>query len=234
MKKTALLSSLLFALILNSGISRADDGGGFLRTIVPDLLVFGVTYEVTDLLSNASYRGGAISNMAINTQDIKSSVTIDGGDVLKLGGTPASVSDTVTQNTTATSAPSGSSNITMTSSSYGSNLSSSTTNTANNVATATTDATQNISAIALANSISATSIGAMNTGNVDINQAIRGKSTYNPSVSNLAINTADIKSSVNLTADDYMSIKNTSISAAAVGAMNTGNITVTAPSIPRH
>ena len=195
-------------------------------------LIKNVVDEVTDLLSDASYKGGAISNIAVNSSDISATVNLEGQKV-RLGGTPATVSVAVTQNLTSSNLNASSSEINQNNNTTKSNLTTAVTNTTENIATANSNAVANISAIALANSISATAIGAMNTGNVDLTQAQRsgfgGASTYNPSVANLAVNTSDITSAVNISAAEGLRISNTSISAAAVGAMNTGNISVSAP-----
>ncbi|MBU3581348.1 hypothetical protein ICN19_04895 [Polynucleobacter sp. AP-Capit-er-40B-B4] len=195
-------------------------------------LIKNVVDEVTDLLSDASYKGGSFSNIAVNSSDILATVDL-AGQKIKLGGTPATVSVAVTQNLTSSNINASSSEINQNNNTTKSNLTTAVTNTTENIATANSNAVANISAIALANSISATAIGAMNTGNVDLTQAQRsglgGLSTYNPSVANLAVNTSDITSAVTISAVESLRINNTSISAAAVGAMNTGNISVTAP-----
>ncbi|QWD24277.1 hypothetical protein G6687_05160 [Polynucleobacter paneuropaeus] len=227
-------------------------GGGYSNS---SRLVTNVTDQVTDLLSAASYQGGNISNIAINTADIKSRVDITGTTIITTGmGATAAATSTQTLtssqlNTNDLSNQSSTSKINQLSGAGNSS-------TTNNIASTASTASANITATAIDNNFSATSIGAMNSGNIDITQAstngkagnlsiqglnldsqsvsagqlelLKGYATFNPSVANLAINTSDISSEVKVKADS-ISLGNTSISAASVGAMNTGNITVTAP-----
>jgi len=264
MKQNQLITSIAALLmLLNTGIAKAEVDGG--RS--SNGLIINVTDQVTNLLSAASYQGGSVSNIAINTKDISSTVAIgvvSGGgpgtpNTITFTGTPATVSNTVNQ--TLTSSQLNTNGITGTQNqavnSRDGNSASSITGTTNNIASSASTVSSNLSAIALANSVSATSIGAMNSGNVNLTQAsadgfqlnvgiqdlnlgrnsglgsgqlngVDGKATYNPSVANFAMNTSAITSAVTMNAVETISIGNTSISAASVGAMNTGNITVTA------
>jgi hypothetical protein len=265
-KNQAITSVAAFLMLLNIGVTKAEpDGSGSLNG-----LIMNVTDQVTNLLSAASSQGGNVSNIAINTKDISSTVTIgtggpDNPSKLTFSGTPALVSNTVNQTLNSsqlnTNGITGTQNQTV--NSKDGNSASSITGTTNNIASSASTVSSNLSAIALANSVSATSIGAMNSGNINLTQAnadgltfnldiqdlnlgrnsgpgsgqlngVDKKATYNPSVSNLAMNTSAITSAVTVsTAVGDISIGNTSISAASVGAMNTGNITVTAaPAIP--
>jgi hypothetical protein len=83
--------------------------------------------------------------------------------------------------------------------------------TTNNIASTASTASANITATAIDNNFSATSIGAMNSGNIDITQAIKGYATFNPSVANLAINTSAISSEVKVNASTSIDLANTSI-----------------------
>lgn len=237
-------------MLLSIGIANAQGYSNSSR------LVTNVTDQVTDLLSAASYQGGNISNIAINTADIKSRVDITGANITT-GGSGASASAASSQiltssqlNTNDLSNQSSQSKINQLSGAGNSS-------TTNNIASTASTASANITATAIDNNFSATSIGAMNSGNIDITQAstngkagnlsiqglnldsqsvsagqlelLKGYATFNPSVANLAINTSAISSEVKVNASADISLANTSISAASVGAMNTGNITVTAP-----
>ena len=249
-KNQAITSVAALLMLLSIGIANAQGYSNSSR------LVTNVTDQVTDLLSAASYQGGNISNIAINTADIKSRVDIT-GETIRTTGSGATATATSTQNLTSSqlntnelSNPSSNSKINQLSGAGNSS-------TTNNIASTASTASANITATAIDNNFSATSIGAMNSGNIDITQAstngkagnlsiqglnydsqsvsagqlelLKGYSTFNPSVANLAINTSDISSEVKVKASDNISLGNTSISAASVGAMNTGNITVTAP-----
>lgn len=249
-KNQAITSVAALLMLLSIGIANAQGYSNSSR------LVTNVTDQVTDLLSAASYQGGNISNIAINTADIKSRVDIT-GETIRTTGSGATATATSTQNLTSSqlntnelSNPSSNSKINQLSGAGNSS-------TTNNIASTASTASANITATAIDNNFSATSIGAMNSGNIDITQAstngkagnlsiqglnydsqsvsagqlelLKGYATFNPSVANLAINTSDISSEVKVKASDNISLGNTSISAASVGAMNTGNITVTAP-----
>ena len=251
-------SKILFPilLLLSIGIANAQDWGGGSNS---SRLITNVTDQVTDLLSASSYQGGNISNIAINTADIKSSVEITGLiiDTRGTGATATAISNQVlntTQNNT-NALNNSTSNINQLSGTGNSS-------TTNNIASTASTVSANITATAIDNSFSATSIGAMNSGNVDITQAstngraanvgiqglnleswsvsagqlnlLNGSATFNPSVANLAINTSNISSEVKLDASASIDLHNTSISADSVGAMNTGNITVTAAPTPVH
>ena len=242
----------LIILLLSIGIANAQGWGGGSNS---SLLITNVTDQVTDLLSAASYQGGNISNIAINTADIKSRVEISGGSIAT-GGTGATATATSTQ--TLTSSQINTNTLSNNTASKVNQLSGAgNSSTTNNIASTASTASANITATAIDNNFSATSIGAMNSGNVDITQAstngrqanlgiqglnfdsgsvsagqlnlLNGSATFNPSVANLAINTSDISSEVKVKATTSIDLQNTSISAASVGAMNTGNITVTAP-----
>ncbi|QWD27663.1 hypothetical protein G6684_05055 [Polynucleobacter paneuropaeus] len=248
-KNQAITSVAALLMLLSIGIANAEGYSNSSR------LVTNVTDQVTDLLSAASYQGGNISNIAINTADIKSRVDITGTTITTTGtGATAAANSTQTLtssqlNTNDLSNQSSTSKINQLSGAGNSS-------TTNNIASTASTASANITATAIDNNFSATSIGAMNSGNIDITQAstngkagnlsiqglnldsqsvsagqlelLKGYATFNPSVANLAINTSDISSEVKVKADS-ISLGNTSISAASVGAMNTGNITVTAP-----
>ncbi|QWD10073.1 hypothetical protein G6713_05005 [Polynucleobacter paneuropaeus] len=248
-KNQAITSVAALLMLLSIGIANAQGYSNSSR------LVTNVTDQVTDLLSAASYQGGNISNIAINTADIKSRVDITGTTIITTGaGATAAATSTQTLtssqlNTNDLSNQSSKSKINQLSGAGNSS-------TTNNIASTASTASANITATAIDNNFSATSIGAMNSGNIDITQAstngkagnlsiqglnldsqsvsagqlelLKGYATFNPSVANLAINTSDISSEVKVKADS-ISLGNTSISAASVGAMNTGNITVTAP-----
>jgi len=247
-------SKILFPilLLLSIGIANAQDWGGGSNS---SRLITNVTDQVTDLLSASSYQGGNISNIAINTADIKSRVEISGGTIAT-GGTGATATATSTQ--TLTSSQINTNTLSNNTASKVNQLSGAgNSSTTNNIASTASTASANITATAIDNNFSATSIGAMNSGNVDITQAstngrqanlgiqglnfdsgsvsagqlnlLNGSATFNPSVANLAINTSDISSEVKVKATTNIDLQNTSISAASVGAMNTGNITVTAP-----
>jgi len=242
----------LIILLLSIGIANAQGWGGGSNS---SRLITNVTDQVTDLLSAASYQGGNISNIAINTADIKSRVEIS-GDSIATGGTGATATATSTQ--TLTSSQINTNTLSNNTASKVNQLSGAgNSSTTNNIASTASTASANITATAIDNNFSATSIGAMNSGNVDITQAstngrqanlgiqglnfdsgsvsagqlnlLNGSATFNPSVANLAINTSDISSEVKVKATTSIDLQNTSISAASVGAMNTGNITVTAP-----
>ena len=242
-KNQAITSVAALLMLLSIGIANAQDYSNSSR------LVTNVTDQVTDLLSAASYQGGNISNIAINTADIKSRVDITGPSITTTGaGATATATSAQTListqvNTNDLGNPSSTSKINQLSGAGNSS-------TTNNIASTASTASANITATAIDNNFSATSIGAMNSGNIDITQAstngkagnlsiqsvsagqlelLKGYATFNPSVANLAINTSDISSEVKVKASDNISLGNTSISAASVGAMNTGNITVTAP-----
>ena len=251
-KNKAITSVAALLMLLSIGIANAQDYSNSSR------LVTNVTDQVTDLLSAASYQGGNISNIAINTADIKSSVDITGERITTTGsGASASANTTQTLisiqvNTNDLSNSNSTSKINQLSGAGNSS-------TTNNIASTASTASANITATVIDNIFSATSIGAMNSGNIDITQAstngkagnlsiqglnldsqsvsagqlelLQGYATFNPSVANLAINTSAISSEVNVHAwaSPGISLENTSISAASVGAMNTGNITVTAP-----
>ncbi|MBT8553081.1 hypothetical protein G6683_04955 [Polynucleobacter paneuropaeus] len=249
-KNQAITSVAALLMLLSIGIANAEGYSNSSR------LVTNVTDQVTDLLSAASYQGGNISNIAINTADIKSRVDITGTTITTTGtGATAAANSTQTLtssqlNTNDLSNPSSTSKINQLSGTGNSS-------TTNNIASTASTASANITATAIDNNFSATSIGAMNSGNIDITQAstngkagnlsiqglnldsqsvsagqlelLKGYATFNPSVANLAINTSDISSEVKVKGSDSISLGNTSISAASVGAMNTGNITVTAP-----
>ena len=249
-KNQAITSVAALLMLLSIGIANAEGYSNSSR------LVTNVTDQVTDLLSAASYQGGNISNIAINTADIKSRVDIT-GTTITTTGTGATAAATSTQtltssqlNTNDLSNPSSKSKINQLSGAGNSS-------TTNNIASTASTASANITATAIDNNFSATSIGAMNSGNIDITQAstngkagnlsiqglnldsqsvsagqlelLKGYATFNPSVANLAINTSAISSEVKVNASTSIDLANTSISAASVGAMNTGNITVTAP-----
>jgi hypothetical protein len=249
-KNQAITSVAALLMLLSIGIANAQGNSN------SSPLVINVADKVTDLLSAASYQGGNISNIAINTADIKSRVDIT-GPAITTGGSGATATATSTQNLT--SSQLNTNDLSNTSSKSKINQLSGTGNssTTNNIASTASTASANITATAIDNNFSATSIGAMNSGNIDITQAstngkagnlsiqglnldsqsvsagqlelLKGYATFNPSVANLAINTSDISSEVKVKASDSISLGNTSISAASVGAMNTGNITVTAP-----
>ena len=249
-KNQAITSVAALLMLLSIGIANAQDYSNSSR------LVTNVTDQVTDLLSAASHQGGSISNIAINTADIKSSVDIT-GEKITTTGTGATATATSTQ--TLTSSQLNTNDLSNSSSTSKINQLSGAGNssTTNNIASTASTASANITATAIDNNFSATSIGAMNSGNIDITQAstngkagnlsiqglnldslsvsagqlelLKGYATFNPSVANLAINTSDISSEVKVKASDSISLANTSISAASVGAMNTGNITFTAP-----
>ncbi|MDH6504977.1 hypothetical protein [Polynucleobacter sphagniphilus] len=251
-KNQAITSVAALLMLLSIGIANAQGYSNSSR------LVTNVTDQVTDLLSAASYQGGNISNISINTADIKSRVDITGANITT-GGSGASASAASSQiltssqlNTNDLSNQSSQSKINQLSGAGNSS-------TTNNIASTASTASANITATAIDNNFSATSIGAMNSGNIDITQAstngkagnlsieglsldshsqsvsagqlelLNGYATFNPSVANLAINTSAISSEVKVNASADISLANTSISAASVGAMNTGNITVTAP-----
>ena len=242
-KNQAITSVAALLMLLSIGIANAQGYSNSSR------LVTNVTDQVTDLLSAASYQGGNISNIAINTADIKSRVDITGPSITTTGaGATATATSAQTListqvNTNDLGNPSSTSKINQLSGAGNSS-------TTNNIASTASTASANITATVIDNNFSATSIGAMNSGNIDITQAstngkagnlsiqsvsagqlelLKGYATFNPSVANLAINTSDISSEVKVKASDNISLGNTSISAASVGAMNTGNITVTAP-----
>ena len=244
-KNQAITSVAALLMLLSIGIANAQDYSNSSR------LVTNVTDQVTDLLSAASYQGGNISNIAINTADIKSRVDITGPSITTTGaGATATATSAQTListqvNTNDLGNPSSTSKINQLSGAGNSS-------TTNNIASTASTASANITATVIDNNFSATSIGAMNSGNIDITQAstngkagnlsiqglnagqlelLNGYATFNPSVANLAINTSAISSEVNVHAwaSAGISLENTSISAASVGAMNTGNITVTAP-----
>lgn len=251
-KNQAITSVAALLMLLSIGIANAQGYSNSSR------LVTNVTDQVTDLLSAASYQGGNISNIAINTADIKSRVDITGPSITTTGaGATATATSAQTListqvNTNDLGNPSSTSKINQLSGAGNSS-------TTNNIASTASTASANITATAIDNNFSATSIGAMNSGNIDITQAstngkagnlsiqglnydsqsvsagqlelLKGYATFNPSVANLAINTSAISSEVNVHAwaSAGISLENTSISAASVGAMNTGNITVTAP-----
>ncbi len=244
-KNQAITSVAALLMLLSIGIANAQDYSNSSR------LVTNVTDQVTDLLSAASYQGGNISNIAINTADIKSRVDITGTTITTTGsGATATATSAQTListqvNTNDLGNPSSTSKINQLSGAGNSS-------TTNNIASTASTASANITATVIDNNFSATSIGAMNSGNIDITQAstngkagnlsiqglnagqlelLNGYATFNPSVANLAINTSAISSEVNVHAwaSAGISLENTSISAASVGAMNTGNITVTAP-----
>jgi hypothetical protein len=249
-KNQAITSVAALLMLLSIGIANAQGYSNSSR------LVTNVTDQVTDLLSAASYQGGNISNIAINTADIKSRVDIT-GTTITTTGTGATAAATSTQ--TLTSSQLNTNDLSNQSSKSKINQLSGAGNssTTNNIASTASTASANITATAIDNNFSATSIGAMNSGNIDITQAstngkagnlsiqglnldsqsvsagqlelLKGYATFNPSVANLAINTSDISSEVKVKASDTIGLGNTSISAASVGAMNTGNITVTAP-----
>jgi len=254
MNKIKTLVSIM--LLFSVGIANAQFGGGGNSS----RLVTNVTDQVTDLLSAASYQGGNISNIAINTADIKSRVEISGGTIAT-AGTGATATATSTQ--TLTSSQINTNTLSNNTASKVNQLSGAgNSSTTNNIASTASTASANITATAIDNNFSATSIGAMNSGNVDITQAstngrqanlgiqglnfdsgsvsagqlnlLNGSATFNPSVANLAINTSDISSEVKVKATTSIDLQNTSISAASVGAMNTGNITVTAAPTPSH
>ena len=251
MKKNQAITSVAALLMqLSIGIANAQDYSNSSR------LVTNVTDQVTDLLSAASYQGGNISNIAINTADIKSRVDIT-GPIITTTGTGATAAATSTQ--TLTSSQLNTNDLSNQSPKNQINQLSGAGNssTTNNIASTASTASANITATAIDNNFSATSIGAMNSGNIDITQAstngkagnlsiqglnldsqsvsagqlelLNGYATFNPSVANLAINTSAISSEVKVNASASIDLANTSISAASVGAMNTGNITVTAP-----
>lgn len=244
-KNQAITSVAALLMLLSIGIANAQDYSNSSR------LVTNVTDQVTDLLSAASYQGGNISNIAINTADIKSRVDITGptitttGSGATAGATSIQTLASTQSNTNDLGNPSSTSKINQLSGAGNSS-------TTNNIASTASTASANITATVIDNNFSATSIGAMNSGNIDITQAstngkagnlsiqglnagqlelLNGYATFNPSVANLAINTSAISSEVNVHAwaSAGISLENTSISAASVGAMNTGNITVTAP-----
>ena len=252
-KNQAITSVAALLMLLSIGIANAQDYSNSSR------LVTNVTDQVTDLLSAASYQGGNISNIAINTADIKSRVDITGATITTTGtGATATATSvqTLTSSQLNTNDLSNSSSMSKINQLSGAGNSSTT----NNIASTASTASANITATAIDNNFSATSIGAMNSGNIDITQAstngkagnlsiqglnldsqsvsagqlelLQGYATFNPSVANLAINTSAISSEVRLNApgsSGSIDLANTSISAASVGAMNTGNITVTAP-----
>ncbi|QWC96091.1 hypothetical protein G6733_04955 [Polynucleobacter paneuropaeus] len=246
-KNQAITSVAALLMLLSIGIANAQ---GYSNS---SHLVTNVTDQVTDLLSAASYQGGNISNIAINTADIKSRVDIT-GTTITTTGTGAAATATSTQ--TLTSSQLNTNDLSNQSSKINQLSGAGNSSTTNNIASTASTASANITATAIDNNFSATSIGAMNSGNIDITQAstngkagnlsiqglnldsgsvsagqlelLKGYATFNPSVANLAINTSDISSEVKVNADT-ISLGNTSISAASVGAMNTGNITVTAP-----
>ena len=249
-KNQAITSVAALLMLLSIGIANAEGYSNSSR------LVTNVTDQVTDLLSAASYQGGNISNIAINTADIKSRVDITGPSITTTGtGASAIANSTQTltssqSNTNDLGNPTSTSKINQLSGAGNSS-------TTNNIASTASTASANITATAIDNNFSATSIGAMNSGNIDITQAstngkagnlsiqglnldsqsvsagqlelLKGYATFNPSVANLAINTSAISSEVKVNASTSIDLANTSISAASVGAMNTGNITVTAP-----
>ena len=249
-KNQAITSVAALLMLLSIGIANAQDYSNSSR------LVTNVTDQVTDLLSAASYQGGNISNIAINTADIKSRVDITGATITTTGtGATATATSvqTLTSSQLNTNDLSNSSSMSKINQLSGAGNSSTT----NNIASTASTASANITATAIDNNFSATSIGAMNSGNIDITQAstngragnlsiqglnldsqsvsagqlelLQGYATFNPSVANLAINTSAISSEVKVNASASIDLANTSISAASVGAMNTGNITVTAP-----
>jgi hypothetical protein len=247
-KNQAITSVAALLMLLSIGIANAE------RFSNSSLLVTNVTDQVTDLLSAASYQGGNISNIAINTADIKSRVDIT-GTTIATTGSGATAAATSTQ--TLASSQLNKNDLSNQNSKINQLSGAGNSSTTNNIASTASTASANITATAIDNNFSATSIGAMNSGNIDITQAstngkagnlsiqglnldsqsvsagqlelLKGYATFNPSVANLAINTSDISSEVKVKASEGISLGNTSISAASVGAMNTGNITVTAP-----
>ena len=249
-KNQAITSVAALLMLLSIGIANAEGYSNSSR------LVTNVTDQVTDLLSAASYQGGNISNIAINTADIKSKVDITGPTITTTG---AGATATANSSQILTSSQLNTNDLSNTSSKSKINQLSGAGNssTTNNIASTASTASANITATAIDNNFSATSIGAMNSGNIDITQAstngkagnlsiqglnldsqsvsagqlelLKGYATFNPSVANLAINTSAISSEVKVNASTSIDLANTSISAASVGAMNTGNITVTAP-----
>ena len=240
-KNQAITSVAALLMLLSIGIANAQDYSNSSR------LVTNVTDQVTDLLSAASYQGGNISNIAINTADIKSRVDITGENITTTG---AGATVNVTSGQTLTSTQLNTNDLSNSSSKINQLSGAGNSSTTNNIASTASTASANITATAIDNNFSATSIGAMNSGNIDITQAstngkagnlsiqglnagqlelLNGYATFNPSVANLAINTSAISSEVKVNASDDIRLANTSISAASVGAMNTGNITVTAP-----
>ena len=249
-KNQAITSVAALLMLLSIGIANAEGYSNSSR------LVTNVTDQVTDLLSAASYQGGNISNIAINTADIKSRVDITGATITTTG---SGATATATSTQTLTSSQLNTNDLSNRSSKSQINQLSGAGNssTTNNIASTASTASANITATAIDNNFSATSIGAMNSGNIDITQAstngkagnlsiqglnldsqsvsagqlelLKGYATFNPSVANLAINTSAISSEVKVNASTSIDLANTSISAASVGAMNTGNITVTAP-----
>ena len=242
-KNQAITSVAALLMLLSIGIANAQDYSNSSR------LVTNVTDQVTDLLSAASYQGGNISNIAINTADIKSRVDIT-GETIRTTGSGATATATSTQNLTSSQLNTNELSNQSSNSKINQLSGAGNSSTTNNIASTASTASANITATAIDNNFSATSIGAMNSGNIDITQAstngkagnlsiqsvsagqlelLKGYATFNPSVANLAINTSDISSEVKVKASDNISLGNTSISAASVGAMNTGNITVTAP-----
>ena len=241
---------IFFLLSIGSANAQFGGGGGFNSS----RLITNVTDQVTDLLSASSYQGGNISNIAINTADIKSTVEISSGSIATSG---SGATATATSTQTLTSSQINTNTLSNNTASKVNQLSGAgNSSTTNNIASTASTASANITATAIDNNFSATSIGAMNSGNVDITQAstngrqanlgiqglnfdsgsvsagqlnlLNGSATFNPSVANLAINTSDISSEVKVNGAT-IALENTSISAASVGAMNTGNITVTAP-----
>jgi hypothetical protein len=248
-KNQAITSVAALLMLLSIGIANAQGYSNSSR------LVTNVTDQVTDLLSAASYQGGNISNIAINTADIKSRVDIT-GTTITTTGTGATAAATSTQTLTSSQLNTNDLSNQFSTSKINQLSGAGNSSTTNNIASTASTASANITATAIDNNFSATSIGAMNSGNIDITQAstngkagnlsiqglnldsqsvsagqlelLKGYATFNPSVANLAINTSDISSEVKVKADS-ISLGNTSISAASVGAMNTGNITVTAP-----
>ena len=244
-KNQAITSVAALLMLLSIGIANAQGYSNSSR------LVTNVTDQVTDLLSAASYQGGNISNIAINTADIKSRVDIT-GETIRTTGSGATATATSTQNLTSSQLNTNELSNQSSNSKINQLSGAGNSSTTNNIASTASTASANITATAIDNNFSATSIGAMNSGNIDITQAstngkagnlsiqglnagqlelLNGYATFNPSVANLAINTSAISSEVNVHAwaSAGISLENTSISAASVGAMNTGNITVTAP-----
>lgn len=249
-KNQAITSVAALLMLLSIGIANAQ---GYSNS---SSLVTNVTDQVTDLLSAASYQGGNISNIAINTADIKSRVDIT-GPTITTTGTGATAGATSTQNLTSSQLNTNDLSNQSSQSKINQLSGAGNSSTTNNIASTASTASANITATAIDNNFSATSIGAMNSGNIDITQAstngkagnlsiqglnldsqsvsagqlelLNGYATFNPSVANLAINTSAISSEVKVNASTSIDLANTSISAASVGAMNTGNITVTAP-----
>ena len=220
-KNQAITSVAALLMLLSVGIANAQSDSG--RS--SNGLIMNVTDQITNLLSAAPYQGGSVSNIAINTQEISSTVTIgQGSGSLTFAGTPALVSNTVGQTLTSsqlnTNGITGNQNQTV--NSKDGNSASSITGTTNNIASTASTASSNLSAIALANSVSATSIGAMNSGNINLTQANADGLQFNVGIQDLTLGRNSGLGSGQLNAVDGKATYNPSV---ANFAMNTSAIT---------